>query len=82
MLSVANNSSLIFFLFFIFFQDNETFTDDGVWIEPFNLSKEREEGYFDASGNYVEYIKENQIKVSKYFLVISFLIRLGFILLK
>ena len=46
-----------------FWQDNETFVDDGIQLEPFNLSKEREEGYFDASGNYVEYINENDIKV-------------------
>lgn len=45
-------------------QSNETFTDDGIQIEPFNLSKEREEGYFDAAGNYVEYVNENEIKVS------------------
>lgn len=44
------------------YENNETFTDDGVQIEPFNLSKEREEGYFDAAGNYVEYVKDNQIK--------------------
>eukprot|EP00897_Mesotaenium_endlicherianum_P004125 jgi/Mesen1/3740/ME000204S03002 len=28
-------------------------------IEPFNLTKEREEGYFDAEGNYVEYRLDN-----------------------
>lgn len=32
-------------------------------IEPFNLNQEREEGYFDADGNFVEYVKENEIKV-------------------
>lgn len=32
-------------------------------MEPFNLNKEREEGYFDASGNYVEYLNEKEIKV-------------------
>ncbi|THG02772.1 hypothetical protein TEA_002792 [Camellia sinensis var. sinensis] len=31
-------------------------------IEPFNLEKEREEGYFDEQGNFVEYIHENEIK--------------------
>ncbi|KAH7285985.1 hypothetical protein KP509_33G054200 [Ceratopteris richardii] len=30
-----------------------------IAIEPFNLRKEREEGYFDAEGNYVEYVNEN-----------------------
>lgn len=46
-----------------FWQDNETFINDGIQIEPFNLAKEREEGYFDESGNYVEYMNENEIKV-------------------
>lgn len=44
------------------YEDNETFVDDGVQIEPFNLEKEREEGYFDEQGNFVEYIHENEIK--------------------
>lgn len=47
-----------------FWQDNETFVEEGVQIDPFNLDKEREEGYFDANGNYVEYVNENQIKVA------------------
>ena len=46
-----------------FWQDNENFIDDGIQIEPFNLNKEREEGYFDADGNFVEYVNENEIKV-------------------
>ncbi|KAH0757012.1 hypothetical protein KY290_020505 [Solanum tuberosum] len=44
------------------YEENETFIDDGIAIEPFNLDKEREEGYFDASGNYVEYLNQNEIK--------------------
>ncbi|KAJ8564867.1 hypothetical protein K7X08_001327 [Anisodus acutangulus] len=44
------------------YEENETFIDDGIAIELFNLNKEREEGYFDASGNYVEYLNENEIK--------------------
>ncbi|KAA8545602.1 hypothetical protein F0562_020386 [Nyssa sinensis] len=44
------------------YEDNETFVDDGIQIEPFNLTKEREEGYFDADGNFVEYINDNEIK--------------------
>ena len=32
-------------------------------LEPFNLKKEREEGFFDAEGNYVEYRLENEITV-------------------
>lgn len=48
---------------YLWLQENETFIDDGIAIEPFNLNKEREEGYFDASGNYVEYLNENEIKV-------------------
>ena len=48
----------------VFWQDNESFVDDGIQIEPFNLDKEREEGYFDADGNFVEYVNENEIKVN------------------
>ncbi|TKY71458.1 CD2 antigen cytoplasmic tail-binding protein [Spatholobus suberectus] len=44
------------------YEDSENFVDDGIQIEPFNLDKEREEGYFDASGNFVEYVRENEIK--------------------
>ena len=32
-------------------------------MEPFNLSKEREEGYFDAEGNYVEYREDTEATV-------------------
>ena len=48
----------------IFWQDNENFDDDGIQIEPFNLNKEREEGYFDADGYFVEYVNDNEIKVN------------------
>ncbi|CAA6667934.1 unnamed protein product [Spirodela intermedia] len=41
---------------------NASFEDDGIRIEPFNLKQEREEGYFDAEGNYVEYVATNEIK--------------------
>lgn len=44
------------------YEDNENFVDDGIHIEPFNLDKEREEGYFDADGNFVEYVNDNEIK--------------------
>ncbi|KAH8514639.1 hypothetical protein H0E87_007459 [Populus deltoides] len=44
------------------YEENENFVEDGIQIEPFNLEKEREEGYFDADGNFVEYINENEIK--------------------
>ncbi|KAK3414160.1 hypothetical protein EUGRSUZ_I02666 [Eucalyptus grandis] len=44
------------------YEDNESFVEDGIQIEPFNLDKEREEGYFDAEGNFVEYVNENEIK--------------------
>ncbi|KAF4365971.1 hypothetical protein CsatB_015268 [Cannabis sativa] len=44
------------------YEENEDFVDDGIQIEPFNLEKEREEGYFDADGNFVEYVNENEIK--------------------
>ncbi|KAK6280260.1 hypothetical protein POUND7_020527 [Theobroma cacao] len=45
-----------------FWQDHENFVDDGIQIELFNLNKEREEGYFDADENFVEYAKDNEIK--------------------
>ncbi|XP_015886266.3 uncharacterized protein LOC107421531 isoform X1 [Ziziphus jujuba] len=44
------------------YEGNENLDDDGVPIEPFNLDKEREEGYFDAQGNFVEYVKDKEIK--------------------
>jgi hypothetical protein len=50
---------------FFFSQENENFVEDGIQIEPFNLEKEREEGYFDAEGNFVEYINQNEIKVKQ-----------------
>jgi len=62
----------------VLWQDNENFVDDGIQIEPFNLDKEREEGYFDAAGNFVEYVRENEIKVRdlccflSLFVIISF----------
>lgn len=43
------------------------FVDDGIRIEPFNLEQEREEGYFDANGNFVEYRSKNEIKVIFFF---------------
>jgi CD2 antigen cytoplasmic tail-binding protein 2 len=43
------------------YAEGETFVDDGILIEPFNLEQEREEGYFDEQGNFVEYI-DNEIK--------------------
>ncbi|KAG9458891.1 hypothetical protein H6P81_003399 [Aristolochia fimbriata] len=36
------------------------FEDGGILMEPFNLKQEREEGYFDAEGNYVEYVVEDK----------------------
>ncbi|CAK7356986.1 unnamed protein product [Dovyalis caffra] len=44
------------------YEENENFIEDGIQIDPFNLDKEREEGYFDADGNFVEYINRNEIK--------------------
>ncbi|KAJ4832388.1 hypothetical protein Tsubulata_009526 [Turnera subulata] len=44
------------------YKDNENFVEDGIQIEPFNLDKEREEGYFDEQGNFVEYVSEKEIK--------------------
>ncbi|KAJ9689476.1 hypothetical protein PVL29_014925 [Vitis rotundifolia] len=46
----------------LFWQGDENFVDDGIQIEPFNLNQEREEGYFDSEGNFVEYVNEKEIK--------------------
>jgi CD2 antigen cytoplasmic tail-binding protein 2 len=32
--------------------------DEGVALEPFNLARERQEGYFDEGGHYVEHKRE------------------------
>ncbi|XP_020591480.1 CD2 antigen cytoplasmic tail-binding protein 2 homolog [Phalaenopsis equestris] len=44
------------------YEDDSNFEVDGVEIEPFNLQQEREEGYFDENGNYVEYRHEQEIE--------------------
>ncbi|KAF5733325.1 putative CD2-binding protein-related [Tripterygium wilfordii] len=44
------------------YDDNDNFVEDGIQIEPFNLNKEREEGYFDADGNFVEYVTDKEAK--------------------
>lgn len=44
-------------------QGDGNFTEDGITIEPFNLKQEREEGYFDGEGNYVEYRLNDDDKV-------------------
>ena len=56
-----------FELYFDSQQDGINFIDDGIRIEPFNLEREREEGYFDENGNFVEYARGNEIKVMKIF---------------
>lgn len=38
--------------------------EDGITIEPFNLNQEREEGFFDDQGNYVEYRLNEDDKVA------------------
>ncbi|KAJ9538341.1 hypothetical protein OSB04_031074 [Centaurea solstitialis] len=43
------------------YEDNEALVDDGIQLEPFNLEQERKEGFFDKTGNYVEYVT-NDIK--------------------
>ncbi|XP_042475811.1 uncharacterized protein LOC122057677 [Macadamia integrifolia] len=43
-------------------EENANFDDDGIQIEPFNLKHEREEGYFDADGNFVEYVHDKETK--------------------
>ncbi|XP_068306158.1 uncharacterized protein [Pyrus communis] len=42
--------------------DYDNFVDDGIQMDPFNLEKERKEGYFDAEGNFVEYAEGNRVK--------------------
>ncbi|CAH8282005.1 unnamed protein product [Eruca vesicaria subsp. sativa] len=37
-------------------------TEDGIQIEAFSLDREKEEGYFDGDGNYVEYVREKEDK--------------------
>lgn len=44
------------------YEEDINFEDDGVVFEPFNLNQEREEGYFDDAGNFVEYVRKNDIK--------------------
>ncbi|KAL8223897.1 hypothetical protein R6Q57_019372 [Mikania cordata] len=41
------------------YEDNEQLEDDGIQLEPFNLEQERREGYFDQTGNYVEYVSND-----------------------
>lgn len=36
-------------------EPDELWTEDGIPIEPFHLKREREQGYFDADGTYIEY---------------------------
>ncbi|PAN36582.1 hypothetical protein PAHAL_6G294300 [Panicum hallii] len=48
--------------FEVHYNDGVNFVDDGIRIEPFNLEREREEGYFDENGNFVEYARGNEIK--------------------
>ncbi|GMY39027.1 SUPPRESSOR OF ABI3-5 [Fagus crenata] len=45
------------------YKDNESFVDDGIQIELFNLDRERDEGYFDNDGNFVEYVNDNDFKL-------------------
>ncbi|BBN09165.1 CD2 antigen cytoplasmic tail-binding protein 2 [Marchantia polymorpha subsp. ruderalis] len=46
----------------IYEEEDEEIVEDGQRFEPFNLKQEREEGYFDGQGNYVEYRNENDGK--------------------
>lgn len=39
----------------------QAFNEAGIAFEPFHLKKEREEGYFDADGNYIQY-KLDEVK--------------------
>mmetsp|Transcript_4916 Transcript_4916/g.17838 ORF Transcript_4916/g.17838 Transcript_4916/m.17838 type:complete len:448 (+) Transcript_4916:33-1376(+) len=38
------------------------YSEGGVTFEPFNLKKEREEGYFDDAGNYIENGQEEEVE--------------------
>eukprot|EP00877_Chromochloris_zofingiensis_P004157 jgi/Chrzof1/13742/Cz08g10120.t1 len=40
-------------------EPEELFNDAGIPIEPFHFRKEREEGYFDEDGNYIEHRLDN-----------------------
>ncbi|KAL0034521.1 hypothetical protein WJX79_006547 [Trebouxia sp. C0005] len=40
---------------------DQAFNEAGIAFEPFHLKKEREEGYFDADGNYIQY-KLDEVK--------------------
>ena len=51
-------------------QDDANFEEDGIRIEPFNLKQEREEGYFDENGNFVEYASQHEIKVLDFIVII------------
>ncbi|KAJ0266041.1 CD2-binding protein-like protein [Hirschfeldia incana] len=44
------------------YADDGNRTEDGIQIEAFSLDREKEEGYFDADGNYVEYVVEKEDK--------------------
>ena len=39
----------------------QAFNEAGIAFEPFHLKKEREEGYFDTDGNYIQY-KLDEVK--------------------
>lgn len=39
----------------------QAFNEAGVAFEPFHLKREREEGYFDSDGNYIQY-KLDEVK--------------------
>ncbi|CAN8298836.1 unnamed protein product [Cochlearia groenlandica] len=46
----------------VFYEDDGNRTEDGIQIEAFSLDREKEEGYFDAHGNFVEYVREKEDK--------------------
>jgi len=39
--------------------------DDGMKLEPFNLAQERQEGFFDEEGHYVEKIDKDEVEAEK-----------------
>ncbi|KAH0868045.1 hypothetical protein HID58_075067 [Brassica napus] len=47
------------------YEAEETYEDDGDQIEDFSHDREKDEGYFAADGNFVEYvsIRDKKVKV-------------------
>ncbi|KFK25249.1 hypothetical protein AALP_AA8G087200 [Arabis alpina] len=44
------------------YENDANRTEDGIQIEAFSLDREKEEGYFDDDGNFVEYVRDKELK--------------------